>query len=521
MRWLTILLCSLLVFSGCKRGESMTGTGTALDPYIITTRADLEAVNDHLDAYYELGADIDLAGGDWSPIGATGWGTDWAGAYNYFTGVLDGKGHKISNMTIDVSAFTVTDVHTIGLFCFIYGSIDNVGIVRGVNLCSALISFGDIETEECGLLAGALRWGMVEHCSVTGTITKNTDVGSFQIVGGLVGSALHSTIDSCRVDVVIVISGDVSVQWLAYFGSIGGACGILREGSTISNCQVFLSLRGTFYSFEIRDVGGIIGMTSTVSVSPLPIHIESCNVHIDVDITFAREARIFDIGGAVGASSRYSEFIDVSVTGRIRGIGAVSGVVFLTIGGFCGTAGDYPGSVDCTINRCSSSVDLVFEGHQTDLIGGFCGYAFSTGTISNCCAIGDVSLAADATAFYIGGFIGGRSGGMTNCHSVGHITVPAGSTGVGGFCGATEGGTDTSNYWDTETSGYATSAIGTGKTTSQMQTQSTFTDWDFSTVWNIASGTYPFLRIAFVTVTDGCSVVRSFPWVGRFQLSKA
>jgi len=56
-----------------------------------------------------------------------------------------------------------------------------------------------------------------------------------------------------------------------------------------------------------------------------------------------------------------------------------------------------------------------------------------------------------------------------------------------------------------------------------MQTEGTFTDWDFAATWNIASGVYPFLRSEFVTITDGCvslaNVAHSFPWVGRFQLS--
>ena len=37
-------------------------------PHIITTRTQLEAMSDDLDAYYELGADIDLSGANWTPI---------------------------------------------------------------------------------------------------------------------------------------------------------------------------------------------------------------------------------------------------------------------------------------------------------------------------------------------------------------------------------------------------------------------------------------------------------------------
>ena len=55
------------------------------------------------------------------------------------------------------------------------------------------------------------------------------------------------------------------------------------------------------------------------------------------------------------------------------------------------------------------------------------------------------------------------------------------------------------SYWDIETSGQTTSAGGTGKTTAEMQTASTFLEagWDFIEIWDIAENqTYPFLRFA-------------------------
>jgi PKD repeat protein len=50
------------------------------------------------------------------------------------------------------------------------------------------------------------------------------------------------------------------------------------------------------------------------------------------------------------------------------------------------------------------------------------------------------------------------------------------------------------SYWDIETSGQATSDGGVGKLTSEMKTQSTFTDWDFVDTWyNINGDIYPFI----------------------------
>jgi hypothetical protein len=50
-----------------------------------------------------------------------------------------------------------------------------------------------------------------------------------------------------------------------------------------------------------------------------------------------------------------------------------------------------------------------------------------------------------------------------------------------GLLGDNGHGTITSCFWDIQTSGQATSAGGTGKTTAEMQTAATFVDagWDF------------------------------------------
>ena len=56
------------------------------------------------------------------------------------------------------------------------------------------------------------------------------------------------------------------------------------------------------------------------------------------------------------------------------------------------------------------------------------------------------------------------------------------------LCKVGTGVVATAAYWDTETSGQATSQGGaTGKTTAEMQTLATFADWDIATVQNHGS----------------------------------
>lgn len=72
---------------------------------------------------------------------------------------------------------------------------------------------------------------------------------------------------------------------------------------------------------------------------------------------------------------------------------------------------------------------------------------------------------------------------ITNCYSSGSIS--GGTTNFGGLLGSNIAATTTNSFWDTQTSGQSISGGGvggTGKTTLEMKTLSTFTDagWDFA-----------------------------------------
>jgi len=98
----------------------------------------------------------------------------------------------------------------------------------------------------------------------------------------------------------------------------------------------------------------------------------------------------------------------------------------------------------------------------------------------------------------VGGLIGLTCGSATQCYSNGAVS---GREDVGGLVGYDNGQgfrsvggstarvTASFSFWDTQTSGQATSAGGTGKTTAQMQTAPTFlaAGWDF--VGETANGT--------------------------------
>jgi hypothetical protein len=105
--------------------------------------------------------------------------------------------------------------------------------------------------------------------------------------------------------------------------------------------------------------------------------------------------------------------------------------------------------------------------------GGLIGYNGST--LSNSYSSAQIN-AIGVETFYIGGFVGQKVGSITNCYSIGAMSTDSEMT-LGGFSGT---GTATDCFWDTQTSGQATSGGGTGKTTSQMKTLATFTNWSIA-----------------------------------------
>jgi len=182
-----------------------------------------------------------------------------------------------------------------------------------------------------------------------------------------------------------------------------------------------------------------------------------------------------NVGIMVGNTDQLSnEFHNCYVSGSVSGN--------TRVGGFVGSP------CNSVFEKCYSTANVT----GNEYVGGFVGFGSTTvspaGHITDCYSTGNVTGSTN-----VGGFVGhGYVGIFTNCYSAGLVS---GDSNVGGFVGDDQSGTYTDCFWDTETSEQATSNGGTGKTTAQMKQQATFTNWDFTDIWDIQEGvTYPWLK---------------------------
>ena len=133
------------------------------------------------------------------------------------------------------------------------------------------------------------------------------------------------------------------------------------------------------------------------------------------------------------------------------------------------------------ITRCHATGDIV--GNTT--LGGLVGNNYSS--ISDCYAKRFVTSTTEGG--FLGGLVGGSGadGTITRCFAAGLITGGNPSA-TGGIYGDWDG-IVMNSFWDMETSGVSSNSGGTGLTTVEMQTESTFTSagWDF--VGETANGT--------------------------------
>lgn len=334
------------------------GLGTEENPWQIATAVQLNNVRyylgaEHHDKHFILTEDINLNvypfndGKGWEPIG------DWWSWDNHaFQGTLDGAGHTISGLYINMpvpTSWEETDYNAAGLF----GATQNATI-KNIYLTDVDITGYDL----AGGLVGDAEFSVFSDIHVTGRV-----IGNFSI-GGLVGYAYRSYIAFSS------FNGSVNAV-----SDLGGLVGYFIDSS------IRYSLSKGFVNGNI-DVGGLVGYSKKSSI------FESHSESLVIGTEYATE-----VGGLVGYNYGNSTISKSYATGSVSG--------YDNVGGLVGENATYSKITD-SYSWGTVSIDGVDDQVEIFAVGGLVGSNNYKSTVQNCYAVGNVS----GTGLYHGGLVG-------------------------------------------------------------------------------------------------------------------
>ena len=372
--------------------------------------------------------------GSWTPIGTT---------VASFTGAYDGAGHAITGLLID----GVVPGQPAGLF----------GRAQGAAFRDLRIPSGQVDVTggDAGLLVGTCEECQVSSVDVTGSMT---------VVGGNAGGLA---------------------------GQVSGAT------STVSQASSAAVVRGQFRA------GGLIGLVSSATIS------DSCATGSVTGTT--------RVGGLVGDANNAARLTQTCATGTVSGTRYVGGLVGLLAGG---SDPDRPvPGMAAYIDRSFASGNVIATDSTRAGAGGLVGANWSTILDiddPDDIAIGDTFATGSVTGVgVVGGLVGeSASNGITrNSYAVGAVNGADNNStgGVEGNMTSLDERWYSSVHWNIQTTGRTFGVGGSGATvsglnlltitsltTAQMRSSSSFTGWDFTSVWGYQCGvsTTPELRWA-------------------------
>ena len=343
------------------------GTGTAEDPWQISTAEQLYRIHDDLTAHYILIADIDLSAYEnWTPIGAFQSLSDAPEDAEVphpdyaFTGTFNGDGHTISNLTVSSDApmgaglfgcaagtengaayirnFTLKNVNVSGFYL--------VGGAVGLQFMNCPVS--DIHLVGENTLTGMQGIGgivgtgfdLISNCSATADIVVQGDDGA--CAGLIAGGTTMSSVKNCE-----VTDGKIIAEGNATWG-FGALCGAPWGAAEITDCKVSGTVI-TVSGENNRLVGGLVGFGGTYDPTA-PAQITGCTVE---DVTIIVSETTDSVGGLIGAGKEMMEGSEVMSSFKISDC-VVSGSI--TGGG---------NNVDAVVGDPACAVSVDCEGGMT------------------------------------------------------------------------------------------------------------------------------------------------------------
>jgi hypothetical protein len=277
-------------------------------------------------------------------------------------------------------------------------------------------------------------FGYIDGAVIDSLALISCSVTGVNNTGGLVGLCFSSSVTACSYNGTV--SGGYNTGGLVGYG----------YSSDIVACSASNSVLGTF------KVGGLIGYSKSTNVS-----YSYATANVAAKINEASDVEYKRIGGLIGCHEGSSSIDNCYATGQVTG-------------------------------------ELY--------VGGFIGSDENSGNISNSYATGNIIVSGDANA-YSGTFMGialnTTKDSVKNCYALGKVMFLDNSDnyyGMFGYLYSASLNQIVSSYYNSDilVNTKPGSSDGTPKTTSEMQTESTYAEWDFVSTWGlITDSTYPAL----------------------------
>ena len=247
-RFLALLLVLTLLVGlmpAALAADTLSGSGTEDDPYLLATAADLKAFRDMANAEASsklcatLTADIDLGGEAWTPFEPSSGYVSEA-----YAGTFDGANHTIKGLSVNLTSNAGA-----GLFGTVCGAIIKHLKVEGNVSASSSVFVG-------GIVGRTQTSATIDSCSFAGTVTstkKNGAAGTAGIVGRV--NAGTVTITNCANTATINGTGAIAAGILGNGG---------RNKVTIENCYNTGAISGQYYASGICGSSTIKAQTSSI-----------------------------------------------------------------------------------------------------------------------------------------------------------------------------------------------------------------------------------------------------------------
>ncbi len=297
------------------------GSGTAADPYLITTAEQLVAIRENLSAHYKLNATVDMSSlGNIKPIGTIA--KPFKGSFVCDLNTDGYPLYAIKNLSIHTAETPYIGEGQSKWEAALFGASDSAQFTNiyvldvkigndNIGDHTGAVQYGDykpgMDDQPTAALVGRATNSTIRGCASTGTISAKSNN-----VSGLVAESCGSTI----INSYSLCNVSTEGKW-----NVGGFIGYAKDNSTINGCFSEGSVKGAPFRY-----GGFIAFTTQSVVT-------NCYANVSGDMAFIGKSENVSISncyvkggkGGIEESAAGDAAINSFTIGGAAGFGFNSG----------------------------------------------------------------------------------------------------------------------------------------------------------------------------------------------------